>query len=543
MIKYKQYSQAIKAIQQQQQGTQRLLRFSSTNVTGSTNDDRKTISPEWQEAKPYEEIPSMNNWSTLKNMLPWGKYGKMEPSKLLLALKDDFGPIIRAQAYMGRPASVITYNPHDFEKVFRNEGIWPIRPGGEAQSYHRSVHRKDFFEGVEGLVAVHGEKWGNFRSIVNPVLMQPKNVRLYLNKMAQVNDEFMARIRKIRDPATLEVPATFQEEMNRWTLESVSVVALDKQLGLITTNRDNPDLKELIRLLNDFFELGLKMEFGFPIWKYVRTPTFKKFMQTLDGLLEIGNKFVNEAIQHLEEEQQSGMPEKPDSEKSVLEKLIKIDKKIATVMAIDMILAGVDTTSTTFTALLLCLAKNPEKQEKLREEIRHILPNKDSQFNVNSLNNIPYTRACIREALRIYPLTVGNARILANDTVLSGYRVPKGTMVSMISTGLLQDDAHYSKAKEYLPERWLRPNKETEGSSECPHALKSSSPFIYLPFGFGPRSCVGRRIVEMEMEVGIARLVRNFKIEFNYPTENAFKFKLINVPNIPLKFKFIDVEN
>uniref|UniRef100_A0A1I8NBI6 Cytochrome P450 n=1 Tax=Musca domestica TaxID=7370 RepID=A0A1I8NBI6_MUSDO len=390
----------------------------------------------------------------------------------------------------------------------------------------------------------HGEKWGNFRSTVNPVLMQPKNVRLYLNKMAQVNDEFMARIRQIRDPETLEVPASFQEEMNRWTLESVSVVALDKQLGLITTNRDNPDLKKLIGLLNDFFELGQKIEFGLPFWKYIKTPTFKLFMKTLDGLLEIGNKYVNEAIDRLEAERQSGVPEKPENEKSVLEKLIKIDRKIATVMAIDMILAGVDTTSTTFTALLLCLAKNPGKQEKLRQEIRQILPRKGSQFEPSSLNHIPYTRACIKEALRMYPLTLGNARILANDTVLSGYRVPKGTLVSMISTGLLHDDNHYTKAKEYLPERWMRPTKEeAEDSATCPHVLKASSPFIYLPFGFGPRSCVGRRIVEMELELGIARLVRNFRIEFNYPTENAFKFKLINVPNIPLKFKFTDVEN
>ena len=62
-----------------------------------------------------------------------------------------------------------------------------------------------------------------------------------------------------------------------------------------------------------------------------------------------------------------------------------------------------------------------------------------------------------------------------------------------------------------------------------------------MPFGFGAQSCIGRRIVEMELELGIARMVRNFNIEYNHPTENAFKSLLINVPNIPLKFKFTDV--
>lgn len=133
--------------------------------------------------------------------------------------------------------------------------------------------------------------------------------------------------------------------MNRWTLESVSVIALDKQLGLITTNRDNPDLKELFRLLNEFFRLATIIELKPPIWKYFKTSTFKKFMKNLDGLLEISNKYVNEAIERIEEDKRNGVPEKADSEKSVLEKLVKVDKKIASVMAIDMLLAGVDTVS------------------------------------------------------------------------------------------------------------------------------------------------------------------------------------------------------
>ncbi|XP_075148685.1 cytochrome P450 CYP12A2-like [Haematobia irritans] len=540
MWKNKQAFRTIIAIQQQRQLQ---LRFKSKLSSATTT---QNFCGEWKYARPFEEIPSLSSWSYMRNILPGGKYRKLEASELLLAIRRDIGPIVSVKSFMGRPPGVITHNPNDFEKVFRNEGIWPVRPGGDASQYHRSVHRADFFQGVEGLVSAHGEKWGSFRTAVNPVLMQPKNVRLYLNKMAQVNSEFLERIRKIRDPETFEVPANFREELNRWTLESVSVVALDKQLGLITSNRDNPDVKRLFQLLNDFFTLALAIEFNPPIWKYYKTRKFKKLMQTLDGLLEIGSKYVNEAIQRMEENHRKGVPEKLENEKSVLEKLIKIDKKIATVMAMDMMLAGVDTTSTTFTGLLLCLAKNPEKQDRLRQEIMKILPEKNSEFNEESMKHIPYLRACIKEALRVYPITVGNTRIVANDVVLSGYRVPKGTQVSMVTTYLQQDDSHFPKAKEFLPERWLRSEnvniRESTVGSECPNALKASNPFVYLPFGFGPRSCVGRRIVEMELELGIARLVRNFHIEYNYPIEKAFKFHLIFVPNIPLQFKFTDVE-
>lgn len=179
----------------------------------------------------------------------------------------------------------------------------------------------------------------------------------------------------------------------------------------------------------------------------------------------------------------------------------------------------------------------------MREEIRQILPNKDSEFTEASMKNVPYLRAVIKESLRLYPLALGNGRVIKSDIVLNEYQVPSKTAVMMLSTGLLTDDQHYPRGKEFLPERWLRPSKEAAPNGECPHALKASSPFIYLPFGFGPRMCIGKRIVEMELELGIARLIRNFNVEFNYPTENAFKSVLINVPNIPLKFKFTDVED
>ncbi|NP_001295932.1 cytochrome P450 CYP12A2 [Musca domestica] len=500
-------------------------------------------SSEWEQAKPLSEMPTISPFQLLRHFLPGGKYTNLDTTQLMLAFRRDFGPIVYFKGSLGKPDVVMTNNPHDFEKALHNQGIWPMRPGMEYLSYHRQVHRKDIFQGVEGLLGSQGEAWGSFRSAVNPVLMQPKNVHLYFNKMSEVNKEFMERIRKIRDPQTLEVPDNFEEEINRWTLESVSVVALDKQLGLITKNRDDPTPKRLFKALTDFFEASGDLEFQPSIWKYIKTPTFKKAIRSLDEITDITKMYVDEAFERIEAENKNRNVEKPENEKSVLEKLVKIDKQIAMVMAMDMLMAGVDTTSSTFTGLLLCLAKNPEKQKKLREEIMQLLPQKDSEFNEAVFKNMPYLRACIKESLRVYPLTVGNARTQANDVVISGYRVPKGTLISMNSVTLIKDDAHYPRASEFLPERWLRASKENEKSAECPHALKASSPFVYLPFGFGSRSCIGRRIAEMELELGIARLIRNFHVEFNYPTDNAFKSLLISVPNIPLKFKFTDVDN
>ncbi|KAM7344954.1 cytochrome P450 CYP12A2-like [Cochliomyia hominivorax] len=519
-----------------------LLRNSKTNfaTTAATNSssEETNFQKEWTQAKPFEQIPYEGRLSLLIKFLPGGKYAKMDAFQLMTALKEDLGDINLLKGMLSKKSFVCTHNPEDFEKVFRNEGIWPDRPGMEVLQHYRSVLKKDFYQGIEGLLSTKGEKWGTFRSAVNPIMMQPKNVRLYTNKMSQVNKEFMKRIREIRDPRTLEVPDNFEEEINRWTLESVSIVALDKQLGLLSSNRNDPKAKRIFESLKEFFTLGYEIEFKPSIWKYYQTTTFKKLVKALDNLQETTSSYVQEAMERIEESKRLRLPEKPESEKSVLEKLLKVDKKIAEVMAIDMLMAGVDTTTTTFTGLLLCLAKNPEKQAKLRNEIMQILPEKDSDFAEASLKHMPYLRACIKESQRQYPLSVGNVRVNQNDVVLSGYRVPAGTQVLMISTSLNKDEKYYPKAQEFLPERWLR----VEKTEETGKALKPSNPFVFLPFGFGPRSCIGRRIVELELQLGIARLLRNFYVEFNYPTENAFKSVQINVPNIPLKFKFTDVE-
>ncbi|XP_022210878.2 probable cytochrome P450 12a4, mitochondrial [Drosophila obscura] len=512
------------------------LRWQTTSVAAEPRNDA-----EWLNARPFEEIPRTTFLSTIRNFMPGGKYSKLDIMTLFKTMREDYGNIFYLKGMMGGPSFLSTHNPKDFEVVFRNEGVWPHRPGSDTIRYHRETHRKDFFQGVEGIIPTQGKTWSDFRTIVNPVLMQPKNVRLYYRKMSQVNQEFVQRIKALRDVDTLEAPDDFIHIINRWTLESVSVVALDKQLGLLKESVQNDEAMKLFEYLDDFFELTAELELKPSVWRFVKTPKLMKLMKALDGIQEVTSAYVDEAIERLQKEAKQGIV-RPESEQSVLEKLLKVDKKVATVMAMDMLMAGVDTTSSTFTAALLCLAKNPEKQAKLREEVMKVLPQKDTEFTEESMKNVPYLRACIKESQRIYPLVLGNARTLNRDSVLSGYQVPAGTFISMIPTGLLSSEEHFPKADEFLPERWVR--NATDATGQCPaNDLKLKNPFVFLPFGFGPRMCVGKRIVDMELELGIARLIRNFNIEFNHPTENAFRAAMISLPNIPLKFKFTDLPN
>lgn len=75
------------------------------------------------------------------------------------------------------------------------------------------------------------------------------------------------------------------------------------------------------------------------------------------------------------------------------------------------------------------LSQNPDKQDKLREEVHKYLPEKTSKLTPESLNTMPYMRAVLKEALRLSPVLAGNARQTGRDIVLNGYQVPEGVSV------------------------------------------------------------------------------------------------------------------
>lgn len=150
-------------------------------------------------------------------------------------------------------------------------------------------------------------------------------------------------------------------------------------------------------------------------------------------------------------------------------------------MCADALLAGVDTTASATLGILFCLAKNQDKQQKLREELLKILPGKDDKLTPDKLRNMPYLRAVIKEGIRLFPPTSVNIRKADQDLVLSGYRIPKGLEVAMAGQLIQSMEKHFERAPEFIPERWMK-----EKSDGCPH-VKDSNPFAYLPFGFGAR--------------------------------------------------------
>jgi len=170
-------------------------------------------------------------------------------------------------------------------------------------------------------------------------------------------------IKEIRDNKTLEVPDNFVEEISRLIFESLGLVAFDRQMGLIRQNQNNPDALRLFKLTKETLRYVFKVDYQPSMWKYISTPTFRKMMRLLDESLEVSQKLLKETQESLEKRRQAG---EEINSNSMLERMMEVDPKLAVIMSMDTMFAGVDATTNLLSAVLLCLAKNPEKQAKLR---------------------------------------------------------------------------------------------------------------------------------------------------------------------------------
>ncbi|XP_066598836.1 probable cytochrome P450 301a1, mitochondrial isoform X2 [Prorops nasuta] len=370
---------------------------------------------------------------------------------------------------------------------------------------------------------VQKEEWQHFRKIVNKVMLKPQVTKQYLAGINKVAEDFIERIKDIRNDKN-EMPDDFANELNKWGLESVSFVAVNTRLGCLGKNlAEDSEPQKIIRAIQESLRLMYFLN-GVPNFSaYYPTRRWREYVKHLDTIFETIHKILINTTEEVERN-----PKGENEEKSIFERLIEIDKKVALVMALDMIQAGVDTTSALVSKVLYMLAVNPEKQERLRQELAEFAP--DGKITAANQDKLVYLRACIRETNRIIPVAPGNQRIIEKDTVLGGYQIPKGTSAVLCHMTMSNMEKYFDNPEEFRPERWLRSDPNWNGNI---------SKFISLPFGHGARSCIGRRIAEMEIETLISQLVTNFDIYWHHEPLQ-FKTTLLHIPASPLKYKFVD---
>lgn len=243
-------------------------------------------------------------------------------------------------------------------------------------------------------------------------------------------------------------------------------------------------------------------------------------------------KYISQATDRLKAS--GGVGGALDGEPSLIERVLKEEnnEKLATIMALDLILVGIDTISMAVSSILYQLATRPEEQEKIYKELKRNIPDPNVPLTFELLEKNKYTKSFIREVLRIYSTVIGNGRTLQEDTPICGYMIPKGVQVVFpnLVTGVMPE--YVSDASEFKPERWIKSDDNDMNLHK----------FASLPYGHGSRMCLGRRFSDLEMQILMAKLVRNYKLEYNHKSLD-YAVTFMYAPDGPLKFKMTKREN
>nr|WCC58065.1 cytochrome P450 [Pharsalia antennata] len=188
--------------------------------------------------------------------------------------------------------------------------------------------------------------------------------------------------------------------------------------------------------------------------------------------------------------------------------------------------AGFETSSSTTSLALFELSKRQELQEKLREEIREVLKRHDDKITYDAIAGMKYLAQAVDETLRIWPPVATITRVCTKDYRLQGtdITVEKDTMVLIPALGLHHDPDLWPEPEKFDPDRFSDENKG------------KIVPGSYMPFGSGPRNCIGSRFALLEAKVLMVSLMSRFDI---VPVKRTtIPIKLAKTMNLSVKDGF-----
>ncbi|XP_033370653.1 thromboxane-A synthase isoform X4 [Parus major] len=176
------------------------------------------------------------------------------------------------------------------------------------------------------------------------------------------------------------------------------------------------------------------------------------------------------------------------------------------------LIAGYETTTSTLSFATYLLATNPECQEKVLREVdeffaKHMVP------DYQNVQELPYLDMVIAETLRMYPPAFRFTREAAKDCVVLGQHIPAGAVIETAVGHLHHNPEFWPEPEKFIPERFTE------------EAKKERHPFAYLPFGAGPRGCIGMKMGLLETKMTLLRILQKFQFKACPETEIPLQLK------------------
>ncbi|NXF01266.1 CP3A9 protein, partial [Smithornis capensis] len=389
----------------------------------------------------------------------------------------------------------------------------------------------------DAISLAEDEQWKRLRTVLSPTFTSGKLKEMF-PIMKHYGEVLVTNVQKqVKKDDRLAVKDIF----GSYSMDVVTSTSFGVNIDSMNNPKD-PFVREMKKLVKfDFFDPLFILSFVFPFV----TPLLAKmnvsffpsaavdfFLRSVSKIKQEREKETHKGrvdfLQLMIESQNADKHEKNGANHSYK---ALTDKEILS-QAFIFIFAGYEPTSNTLCFLAYELAMHPDVQQKLLQEIDTVLPNK-APLTYESLMKLEYLDMVLNETLRVYPLGGRLERTCKKDVEINGVTIPKGTVVTIPPYVLHRNPEYWPNPEEFRPERFSKENKE------------SIDPYTYLPFGAGPRNCIGMRFALLTLKVAITALLQHFTFQTCKETQIPIKLTSqgLLTPEKPIILKLVPRTN
>ncbi|XP_071504347.1 cytochrome P450 3A24-like [Diadema antillarum] len=380
----------------------------------------------------------------------------------------------------------------------------------------------------KGLTVLQDQHWKDVRNVITPTFSAAK-----MKKMSGLINECCDQlVRNIRVKQQKDTEINVNSIFESFTMDGIARCAF----GLEVDSQNNPDdpfvtnAKEIVggSLINpklilagilppvahvmNYFDVGMfppgvTQFFTDVVGKAMKlretsqgNEEKKDFLQLMMNAHKESEKVPEGKVteddvhSHLDDHHGNGLL---DSKKT---NHVKLTTEEIVAQAVFFFIAGYETTNVTLGFIAYSLATNPEIQDKLIQEVDEMAPDRDS-VNYSSIAKMTYLDGVVCETLRLYPAASLTDRECSQDYTNKSLSVPKGCQVFFSIFSLHRDPEYWPNPEVFDPERFSKKNRE------------GRHPFAWMPFGAGPRICVGMRFALMEIKMAVVRVLQKYRFE------------------------------
>lgn len=411
------------------------------------------------------------------------------PLEYLARLRSIYGPV--SGVLLGGERVVVASSPAASRVVLVDKAEVFIKEGTA------------FFPGSSltgnGLLVSDGELWKRQRRLSNPAFRRSM-ITAYADQMTSCTEALLSG--SWGQGGIRDVYADFNDLTLQITLRALFSTSLDESTSTQVVNA--------VERAFDFFSRRGTSSLVIPEW-----------VPTLDNLefglaVEQLNQVVYDIIAMRRAQQLSGSSSPP---RDLLQSLMTSEDDQGGCMTdrdlrdelMTLLVAGQETSAILLGWATALLAWHTDVQDKAAQEVHHVLGSQPP--TASCIPSLRYVEATVLEALRLYAPAYLIGRCANQDVELCGYQLPAGTTVLLSPYLMHRDPELWSDAESFRPERWLEFQTDM-GVQGYPALLKDLGPGgAYIPFGGGPRNCIGTGFAMMEGVLVLAACLQKYRFE------------------------------